>query len=110
MCAKQVIPLLADLRQSAIDFAGALVAYAAGLEAQVCLKSGGSLQRPHAVRIQEMSARVRRVHSRTAVRVRAQICEDSGHDSYLLCVCIWAGSECSPRGALVFANSQQPNC
>ena len=33
----QVVPLLADLRQSAIDFAGALVAYAAGLEAQVCL-------------------------------------------------------------------------
>jgi len=31
-----VVPLLADLRQSAVDFAGALVAYAAGLESQVC--------------------------------------------------------------------------
>ena len=31
----QVVPLLADLRQSAVEFAAALVAYAAGLEAQV---------------------------------------------------------------------------
>ena len=31
----QVVPLLADLRQAAVEFAGALVAYAAGLEAQV---------------------------------------------------------------------------
>ena len=34
--AAQVVPLFADLRQSAVEFASALVAYAAGLEAQVC--------------------------------------------------------------------------
>ena len=30
-----MVPLLADLRQSAVEFASTLVAYAAGLEAQV---------------------------------------------------------------------------